>query len=380
MAKLYFEIKEKVDSGVYGTDPETNLPWTMGRFMMFRCKMSDEFLLDMMKHHQLALTSEDNRKAEEAKNQHVAERRAAAEKRRDDYRAEQEALREVNGCKGDSPLPSGLGDIINDIRGTVEDLEELRTSFRQFGWVPHFPAIRDETGLVLVGHRRLKVAEDLKIEPVYQDIVLGQGTDADVERLKIALVSNVGFAPLSAKRRQRISARLREMGWTQAKIGKALRVTQKTISEDLSHYTSGIKPDGPPKVGPLGGTLVDTLGRKRSPGRPRIVAKAKPDNGKQRKPRKQGPMKKTDLVRAEIRADVEAGVSLGKPDVLAEELSRKLGTKIDHLTVQSAENWERGRLEGMDEMMRTMLHKEISGSPSEHVCVCGVCGKTMGKS
>ena len=46
---------------------------------------------------------------------------------------------------------------IRDIGG---DDSELRESLKKLGWVKEFPALVDENGVVLVGHHRLKVAEE----------------------------------------------------------------------------------------------------------------------------------------------------------------------------------------------------------------------------
>jgi hypothetical protein len=111
---------------------------------------------------------------------------------------------------------------------------------------------------VLVGHRRLKAAAELKaegqenVEPVWLNIMLGKGTAADAERLKIALVSNTAFKPLDAKDRERLAVYLYgEKQWSQEKIAQALRVTQRTISNDLrnaeAHGELEIISNSPPK-------------------------------------------------------------------------------------------------------------------------------------
>jgi ParB-like chromosome segregation protein Spo0J len=119
-----------------------------------------------------------------------------------------------------------------------DDLSDLIESMRTFGWIPYHPAIVDEKGVVLVGHRRLAAAKELGI-PVReeQEIVtvdLGSGDPADAERLKLALASNLGNKPLNAADRKRIAERLYGTdGWSMQRIAELLRVTHKTISLDL---------------------------------------------------------------------------------------------------------------------------------------------------
>src|SRR5262245_33508581 len=121
------------------------------------------------------------------------------------------------------------------IRSEAADDSELRASLKNNGWHPELPAIRDEFGIVLVGNRRLKIALEENIEPVIKTITLGEGKAADAERIKLALISNLGSAPLSPKDRQRIAAHLYgERRWTMERIGKALSVSKKTISKDLA--------------------------------------------------------------------------------------------------------------------------------------------------
>jgi hypothetical protein len=59
---------------------------------------------------------------------------------------------------------------IRDIGG---DDSELRTSLKEFGWVEDFPALVDENGVVPVGHHRMKIAGEEKIEPVIKKFALG---------------------------------------------------------------------------------------------------------------------------------------------------------------------------------------------------------------
>ena len=42
-----------------------------------------------------------------------------------------------------------------------------------------------------------KVAKQLGIDPVIETLTLGHGEEADAERLKLAIISNVGFKPMT---------------------------------------------------------------------------------------------------------------------------------------------------------------------------------------
>jgi predicted transcriptional regulator len=115
--------------------------------------------------------------------------------------------------------------------------EELRESLKTFGWVPEFPALLDERGIVLVGNRRMALAKEMGIEPVTQTIHLGKGDAADARRLKIAIVSNIASKRLSPTDRKRIAMHLySEQNWSMQRIAEALNVAVNTISLDLKEF------------------------------------------------------------------------------------------------------------------------------------------------
>jgi ParB-like chromosome segregation protein Spo0J len=115
-----------------------------------------------------------------------------------------------------------------------ESLAELRESMRLFGWIEELPAIKDERGVVIVGHRRLAVAAELDIPPVVRTIKVGQGDEADARRLKLALASNLGAKPFTPEERRDFAEYLYgEKDWTMQQIADALNVAQSTVSEDL---------------------------------------------------------------------------------------------------------------------------------------------------
>jgi len=127
---------------------------------------------------------------------------------------------------------------IENIRDITGDDSELRASLQNFGWVKEFPALADEAGMILVGHRRLKIAKELKIEPVIKTLELGKGEAADAERLKLALVSNLGTKLMTREDRKRIAEHLCGKEWTVQRIANALNVSKYTISKDLENVSS----------------------------------------------------------------------------------------------------------------------------------------------
>jgi hypothetical protein len=139
---------------------------------------------------------------------------------------------------------------IRDIGG---DDSELRESLKEFGCVKEFPALVDENGVVLVGHRRMKIAEEERIEPVIKKLNLGSGDTGDAERLKLAIVSNIGAKPMTKGDRQRIAKHLYgEREWTMERIAEALNVAQSTITEDLRGLSAVDKPSRPKGGRPKG--------------------------------------------------------------------------------------------------------------------------------
>jgi ParB-like chromosome segregation protein Spo0J len=135
-----------------------------------------------------------------------------------------------------NPLTEG-GVFARNIRAPQgrDDTTELEQSMQAFGWLDELPAIADERGVVLSGHRRLEVAKKLGIEPRIQTRHYGEGDQGTVRRAVLAFAANVGVKPLTAADRRFIAKRLYEdEGLTQAEIAQRLHVTQETISRDLA--------------------------------------------------------------------------------------------------------------------------------------------------
>lgn len=145
--------------------------------------------------------------------------------------------------KFNDPFNPDGGAFARNIRSekTADDTE-LRASLKQFGWIKEFPAIADENGVVLVGHRRIRIANQLGIAPVIQTLTLGKGDEADAERLKIAIASNIGGAPMTKDDRKHIAEHLYgKRQWTMERIGAALNVSHKTISKDLGEFVPEVQ-------------------------------------------------------------------------------------------------------------------------------------------
>ena len=138
-----------------------------------------------------------------------------------------------------------IADLVKQLRAMIEPNDaELRESLKQNGWVAQLPAIADEHGVILVGNRRTAFAKELGIEPVVEIVTFGTGSEADVARLKLASVSNIGGVAMTPKDRKRIAEHLEKLHWTQRNIALALGVGLGTVSRDLANCstTEQLKP------------------------------------------------------------------------------------------------------------------------------------------
>lgn len=213
-------------------------------------------------------------------------------------RAVARAGRDEHARLGDPFNPMAGGVFASNVRigkahkaNPPED-DKLRESMREAGWLPGHPAVVDERGVTVAGHRRLKVAAELRAEGVditddVLPITFGSGDGADIARLKHAWWSNEGSKPYTPSDRQAVVAYLRERGWTQASIAEALHVAQKTISEDLrkAEQANLIIPEYNQDVlnGPSGPDS-GYGGRRRGAGRPRSSKRqARQEENEQRK-------------------------------------------------------------------------------------------------
>lgn len=243
-----------------------------------------------------------------------------------------------------SPISGAFAD---NIREELGDLSELRDSMKAWGWIDRsqFRALGDSrTRVVLIGHRRIKVATELGIDwQKHIDwIDIGDGDAADAERFKLAIASNIGAKKLSPNDRKRIAAHLySDHEWSQAKIAEALLVSQRQISSDLND-------------------LEVTSKSKR--GKPR-KEKSKNDPVTAAEERRTV----TPEQEEEIGRLLDEGLSRGK---VAEQLG--LGEKVVQLSQQRhlGRMEERQRIEHAKKEMTAQLQTEIA----DHFCTCPICG------
>jgi hypothetical protein len=175
----------------------------------------------------------------------------------DELRYERRSIaRDVQSKFRDPFNPLKADGFADNIRGNGrDDLTELSGSLQTFGWIKEFPAIQDERGVTLVGHRRLKVAEELGIKPEIKTMVLGQGDEADAQRLRLAIASNLGSKPFSDADKRRMAEYLYgEKGWTMVRIGEAIMVSHQTVGRLLNGLSTVDKPPRPKGGRPKGST------------------------------------------------------------------------------------------------------------------------------
>ena len=214
-------------------------------------------------------------------------------------------------------------------RDTRKDgMAELRESMRSFGWVPELPAVKDERGVVLTGHRRLKIAAELGIDPVITTVRLGDGDAADARRFAIAIASNLGAKPFTPQERQQLAEYLYgERDWTMARIAEALNVATSTVSEDLRNFS--------------------TVEKRKGRGRPR-----------------RSPNRK---VIPEMEAEIAQAVEVGQP-VPSKQLAAKYD--VHPSTVEDRAREERARAEALERVWQP----PPAAPPVESTCTCPNCG------
>lgn len=212
----------------------------------------------------------------------------------------------------------------DNIRSTLgDDLTELVDSMRAHGWVAEFPALTDEHGVMLVGHRRMRAAALAGVEPIVRTISFGDGDAADARRVRLAIVSNIGAKPLTAEDRKRIAEHLYDKReWSMTRIGEALGVSQRTISSDLGNLEVTSKLKSRPK----------TESNPKGAGRPKSAPRTT----------KAGLSETTQAIREQVRPLVEAGAPITVSEVVAE-------TGHSRIVTEAAIAAERGRLEGLKE-------------------------------
>ncbi len=93
---------------------------------------------------------------------------------------------------------------------TDGSLDDLKKTMRPFGWLEEMPAIVDEHGHVIVGHRRLAAARVLRAEGVHirDNVVVrkfGNGAEADNDRVQLFLASNTAAKPFTKGNKRHIA-------------------------------------------------------------------------------------------------------------------------------------------------------------------------------
>ena len=216
-----------------------------------------------------------------------------------------------------------IADVVARLREMIDpDDTQLRESLKVNGWLAELPSIVDEYGIVLVGNRRTRIAIDLGIEPVKRVVEFGHGDEADIARVRLATVSNIGGVAMTAKDRKRIAQHMYGLKWSQQAIADALGVSQRTISSDLFNLevTAKLKP-------------TVTASNPKGAGRPHG------SGGKA----KQTPAA-SNTARERARLEVRPYIEMGQP-VPRAEIAERLGVSTD--TVYQAMIKEEGRWEGI---------------------------------
>jgi hypothetical protein len=244
---------------------------------------------------------------------------------------------------------------------SIEGLDdtELRTLLQTTRWNKHLPAIKDEFGNVIVGHRRLKIAAEEGIEPVIKIVTFGTGPEADAERLRLAVVSNSGAAPLTKEDRKALAVRLYAGGGglTMASIAGIIGVGEETIRRDLI--------DIPPSEGMSRPQGIDTIGRKKSTGRRKgSGSKSKPKTPRQSQRGKETP--KLDAARQIVRTKLEANQPIS-PHKLEKE------NDISHVTFDMAITAELARKEAIEDktaldpsLLSKTAHEKLEAAIKAH--------------
>jgi hypothetical protein len=121
--------------------------------------------------------------------------------------------------------------------------DELRKSMREVGYLPGHPVIRDESGVIIEGHRRDRIARELSIQPEVLEIKFGAGDQADIARVRHAVLSNLGSRSFPSEVRARVATHMvKALRWTQKAAADALGVSQASISTDLQKSAADNKP------------------------------------------------------------------------------------------------------------------------------------------
>ena len=266
---------------------------------------------------------------------------------------------------------------MKNIRTKITDIDDtaLRASMKAFGWKKEYPAIQDQDGETVVGHRRLRLAKQLDIEPV----IKVQHFKDDAARLELQVVSNIGFAEMTVEDRKKVAQQMAtdDPRLTQAEIADVLGVSQKTISQDVGNLYQGInqKPAktarNPKGAGrPRGGTTKSKAEPKpkplkeKDPERGRVAGvdvKVEPEiwkifSEKARKEKKSATIKIAELITADVNPAIElASLSLTaqqKLDLAIKQATRRLEVEIEKRVREENLDWIKRQLDRYNENAR----------------------------
>jgi hypothetical protein len=114
----------------------------------------------------------------------------------------------------------------------------------------------------------MAVAQALNIEPEIERL---RSDLTSEDAILLALSANVGGKPWTLEQRRLIGHALYGEGWSQQRIADALNISTSQVSRDLNRRTFPATGNVDRRTLPITGNADrrDSLGRKRSPGRPR---------------------------------------------------------------------------------------------------------------
>ena len=126
----------------------------------------------------------------------------------------------------------------------IQDYRSLRASIlrdKEANCAKVTIVVNGATGEIVDGNHRLRVCEELGIEP--QKVSVAYPTEHDVERAKVLL--NLSRRHLTGNQRAELEGKLLLRGWTQQEVAEAMGVNQSTASRDATnmHLHNGCKPE-----------------------------------------------------------------------------------------------------------------------------------------
>lgn len=166
----------------------------------------------------------------------------SAEERAAENQAEERKLRltpdpfTAHHLNTDKPLIRENGNLPGRVFDRMHtDTQELRQSLLSFGYIDQLPILVDEKGVTLDGRTREQLCRELReefperddLEPTKRMLTLGDGPEANAQRLKIALAANVGRRNLSTETKREVARYLYdERNWTYEQIAEAFNVSE----------------------------------------------------------------------------------------------------------------------------------------------------------